>query len=183
MLGGTVHRILESVETDVAVFVDRGYLGARKILVPYRGGEHDRLALQIAARAARGSDAHVEVLHVTTSGTRGASKPATVRTEAERVFSSRTAESPLKWTFRSVDDPAPVDAVLREAAAYDLVVIGVSEEWGLESHLFGLRPERIAEQSPTSMLIVRKFGEARELSPESNTTASAPPPAEVSPVS
>jgi Kef-type K+ transport system membrane component KefB/nucleotide-binding universal stress UspA family protein len=176
MLGGTVHRILESVETDVAVFVDRGYLGARKILVPYRGGEHDRLALQIAARAARGAEAQVEVLHVTTTGARGASKPAAARSEAERVFAPRNAENPVTWAFRSVDDPSPVDAVLREAGGYDLVVIGVSEEWGLESHLFGLRPERIAEQSPTSMLIVRKFGEARELPSESDTTASAPPP-------
>jgi Kef-type K+ transport system membrane component KefB/nucleotide-binding universal stress UspA family protein len=180
MLGGTVHRILESVETDVAVFVDRGYLGARKVLVPYRGGEHDRLALQIAARAARGGAAQVEVLHVTTSGARGATKPTAARTEAERVFASpRSAENALNWAFRSIDDPSPVDAVLRESSGYDLVVIGVSEEWGLESHLFGLRPERIAEQSPTSMLIVRKFGEARELPSESDTTASASPPTEV----
>jgi Kef-type K+ transport system membrane component KefB/nucleotide-binding universal stress UspA family protein len=180
MLGGTVHRILETVETDVAVFVDRGYLGARKILVPYRGGEHDRLALQIAARAARGAEAQVEVLHVTAPGAPGATKPAAARSEAERTFASpRNAQNQLNWAFRSVDDPSPVDVVLREAAGRDLVVIGVSEEWGLESHLFGLRPERIAEQSPTSLLIVRKFGEARELPPESDTTASAPPPTEV----
>jgi nucleotide-binding universal stress UspA family protein len=179
MLGGTVHRILESVETDVAVFVDRGYFGARKILVPYRGGEHDRLALQIAARAARGAEAEVEVLHVTTPDVRadgGNTKPTAARGEAERAFTSRGEQNPLKWGFRSVEDASPVDAVLREAAGYDLVVIGVSEEWGLESHLFGLRPERIAEQSPTSMLIVRKHGEARELppmEPEQTTTAPA----------
>ena len=41
----------------------------------------------------------------------------------------------------------------------DLVVIGVSEEWGLESHLFGLRPERIAASCPTSLLIVRAHEE------------------------
>jgi nucleotide-binding universal stress UspA family protein len=176
MLGGTVHRILETVETDVAVFVDRGYFGGRKILVPYRGGEHDRLALQIAARAARGAEAQVEVLHVISSGARGGSKPAAARTEAERLFAPRGAERPHNWSFRSIDDASPVDAVLRESASYDLVVIGVSEEWGLESHLFGLRPERIAEQSPTSMLIVRKFGEVRELPTELDAMASAPPP-------
>jgi Kef-type K+ transport system membrane component KefB/nucleotide-binding universal stress UspA family protein len=180
MLGGTVHRILESVETDVAVFVDRGFLGARKILVPYRGGEHDRLALQIAARAARGAEAQVEVLHVTMSSERGRIKPAAARAEAERVLAPRGTTNPLNWGFRAVEDLSPVDAVLREAAGYDLVVIGVSEEWGLESHLFGLRPERIAEQSPASMLIVRKFGEARELPSESDSTASTAPPTEAS---
>jgi nucleotide-binding universal stress UspA family protein len=178
MLGGTVHRILESVDTDVAVFVDRGYLGARKILVPFRGGEHDRLALQIAARAARGAEAEVEVLHVVSDNARGGPRPATARGEAERVFAPRSAQQQLKWAFRSVEDASPVDAVLREAGGYDLVVIGVSEEWGLESHLFGLRPERIAEQSPTSMLIVRKFGEARERPAESEQTTGTPAAAE-----
>jgi hypothetical protein len=35
-------------------------------------------------------------------------------------------------------------------------VIGVSDEWGLSSSLFGWRPERIAGQSTASLLIVRK---------------------------
>ena len=34
-----------------------------------------------------------------------------------------------------------------------------SEEWGLESHLFGMRPERIAASCPTSLLIVRAHEE------------------------
>jgi nucleotide-binding universal stress UspA family protein len=177
MLGGTVHRILENVQTDVAVFVDRGYLGARKILVPYRGGEHDRLALQSAARAARGGEAQAEGLHVASPEAKGGARPAAARADAERVLAPRSGPTQLNWAFRSVEDPSPVDAVLREAGGYDLVVIGVSEEWGLESHLFGLRPERIAEQSPTSMLVVRKFGEARELPSEPEQSTAAPTPA------
>jgi nucleotide-binding universal stress UspA family protein len=171
MLGGTVHHVLESVETDVAIFVDRGYIGARRILVPYLGGEHDRLALQLAARAARGASAEVTVLHVTSPGLRGR-KPGAAKSEAERAFAASGGQPAVTTEFRRVEDESPVDAVLREAPRYDLVVIGVSEEWGLESHVFGLRPERIAEQSATSMLIVRKHGETREVSPGS---AEAPP--------
>lgn len=40
------------------------------------------------------------------------------------------------------------------------MVIGVSEEWGLAPHRFGWQPERIASESPTSLLIVRKRGDA-----------------------
>jgi len=47
--------------------------------------------------------------------------------------------------------------VLHQAPQFDLVIIGVAEEWGLESHLFGWRAERIARDCPTSMLIVRKY--------------------------
>ncbi len=161
MLGGTVHHVLETVETDVAVFVDRGFLGARKILVPYLGGEHDRLALQLAGRAARGAEAEVTVFHVVTPETRSG-KASGAKSVVERVFAAGAGQATLKWSFRSVEDASPVDAVLRESPGYDLVVIGVSEEWGLESHLFGLRPERIAEESPASMLIVRRHGETRD---------------------
>ncbi len=164
MLGGTVHRVLEKVETDVAIFVDRGYLGARRILVPYLGGEHDRLALQLAARAARGGQAEVVVLHVTSNSERSgkSGKTSSAKSDVDRAFAAVSGQQPITWDFRHIDDPSPVDVVLRESAQFDLVVIGVSEEWGLESQLFGLRPERIAEESPTSMLIVRKHGEARE---------------------
>lgn len=171
MLGGTVRRVMSSVETDVAVFVDRGYLGARRILVPYLGGEHDRLALQLAARAARGSQAEVVVLHVTSKR----SAP-TVRSVVERTLS---AGSPINWSLNELTDASPVDVVLRESASFDLVVIGVSEEWGLESHLFGLRPERVAEQSPASMLIVRKHPNSPDLAElEAPVATVTPAPAE-----
>ena len=64
ILGGTVHRVLTGCETDVAIFVDRGFRQARKILVPYLGSDHDRLAVTLAARMARNTDAQVTVLHV-----------------------------------------------------------------------------------------------------------------------
>jgi hypothetical protein len=49
-----------------------------------------------------------------------------------------------------------VDAVLQFSGQYDLVVVGMSEDWGLESHLFGLRAERIAQEWQGSLLLVRK---------------------------
>jgi nucleotide-binding universal stress UspA family protein len=70
--------------------------------------------------------------------------------------------------MKVVEDPSPVDAVLREAATADLVLIGVAEEWDLESQFFGFRPQRIALECPTSLLIVRKF--ARGQAAATNTT-------------
>jgi hypothetical protein len=48
-----------------------------------------------------------------------------------------------------------VESVLQEATDYDLTVLGVGEGWQLEPHVFGLRPERIAAQCPSSLLVVR----------------------------
>jgi nucleotide-binding universal stress UspA family protein len=52
---------------------------------------------------------------------------------------------------------SPVDAVLGERDRFDLVILGVGEEWGLESSFIGLNSERIADEWPGSMLVVRRF--------------------------
>jgi nucleotide-binding universal stress UspA family protein len=52
---------------------------------------------------------------------------------------------------------------LKQAAGFDLVILGIAEEWGLESHLFGWRPERIARDSPASLMIVRRAPRADAL--------------------
>jgi nucleotide-binding universal stress UspA family protein len=160
ILGGTVHRVLTSAPADVAIFVNRAADDAapKKILVPYLGSAHDRLALELAGRLAKASGATITALHVVPP-TRGAGggeeKVLGAKTEVDKVFNEPGHASPV--TFRVVEDPSPVDAVLREADKADLVVIGVAEEFGLESHLFGFRPQRIALECPKSLLIVRKF--------------------------
>jgi nucleotide-binding universal stress UspA family protein len=156
MLGGTVHRVMTSVEADVGVLVDRGFLGVQRLLVPYMGDRHDRLALQLASRLARNAKAAVTVLHVVPPE-RAATRTGPAGEVVRRVFDDPTQPVPVE--IRVVEGGSPVEAVLRAAGDFDLVVVGVSEEWGLESNLFGLRPERIAEGSPTSLLIVRAHEE------------------------
>jgi hypothetical protein len=80
------------------------------------------------------------------------------KNEVDRTYSEPGQKAPVQ--FRVVEDHSPVRAVLAEARQADLTVIGVSEEWGLESQLFGWRPQRIAQDSPNSLLLVRKYGQA-----------------------
>src|SRR5436305_15164982 len=65
------------------------------------------------------------------------------------------AQSSAPVDYQVVEDPRPLDVVVERARQFDLVVVGVEEQWGLASHLFGWRPERLAADSPASMLIVR----------------------------
>ena len=62
-------------------------------------------------------------------------------------------------------------------AAVALIVIGLAEEWGLTSHLFGFRAERIASESRASLLLVRKHLPFAELQPRpvSRPTAAESP--------
>jgi hypothetical protein len=119
----------------------------------------------------RNVDAEVTVLHVAPSSVTGAGGAhEAVRREFEEPGTEKQQKLPTV-RFDVVHDASPVDAVLREAQkGYDLVIIGVSEEWGLESHLFGFRPERIAEQVDCSMLIVRKHRRAVSTTTTATTT-------------
>ena len=153
LLGGTVHRVLTSVPADVGVFLDRGFRSAKRILVPYLGGRHDRLAIELAGRLARNAGAEVTVLHVTSP--KGGEPALNAKQAVEQAFNDPT--QPLPVHLRVIESADPVGAVLEQACDFNLVVIGVAEEWGLEHHLFGWRPERIAAGCPTSLLLVRQY--------------------------
>ncbi len=170
ILGGTVHRVLHHCQTNVGIFVDRGFEHTRKILVPFMGGDHDRLALELAARISRSMNAAVTVLHVIEPSMDRTKRGA--KEEVDRAFTDPAMASSV--TFRVVEDESPVDVVLRESAQFDLIVIGVSEEWGMESRLIGLKPERIARESASSLLIVRKFAGRQPRSASTSSPADRP---------
>jgi Kef-type K+ transport system membrane component KefB len=172
ILGGTVHRVMSQCETDVAVFVDRGFESARRILVPYMGSSHDRLALELAGRIARNKGASVTVLHIVPPSRK--KPPLDAKKIVDRTFTDPALAA--KVTLRVVEERSPVNVVVRDAADQDLVIIGVSEEWGLESHLFGWRPQRIARDCPTSMMIVRKYQAAPVASEASEGERLVPSP-------
>ena len=171
ILGGTVHRVLTGAPADVAIFVARSNDVPKKILVPYLGGVHDRLALEIANRMAKTADVQIIALHVVPPRRDNKDEVLGAQAEVTKVFNEPGAASPVQ--FKVVEDHSPVDAVLREAEHVDLVIVGVAEEWGLESQVFGFRPQRIALECPRSLLLVRKFGRGATLRPSATPAASA----------
>ncbi|HEX8342285.1 MAG TPA: cation:proton antiporter [Tepidisphaeraceae bacterium] len=153
LLGGVVSRVLTGTDCDVGIFIDRNYRQPTRVLVPFMGSVHDQLALKIADKVGRACGAAITVLHVTQN-------PGDVREPIDRAFADPTQKAAV--TVKVVPGTAPAEAVLSEAGEYDLVIVGVTEEWGLESSLLGMRPERIARDCPSSMLIVRRFVQAEE---------------------
>ena len=136
VLGGTVQAVMRESAAEVVVLIDRGLAWPPgRILVPYAGTVQDR-----SAPSASGGIGNI-VLTVLAVMRPGAVAP---RVEAET--------SP---EVRLVESASPVDAVIREAAAHDLTVLGVGEGWQLEPHVFGLRHERLAAECPSSLLVVR----------------------------
>jgi Kef-type K+ transport system membrane component KefB len=155
ILGGTVHRVMTASDCDVAVFVDRDFGSAKNILVPFLGGKHDRMALDLAGRVARNGSASLTILHVVPPHRSESDAVLNVRAAVDRTFADPTQPTPVN--FQVIEDSSPVEAVIQAAREYDLVVVGVEEQWGMQSQLFGFKPERIAQQTATSLLIVRKY--------------------------
>ena len=132
---------------------------AGRVLVPFLGSSHDRLALELAARIGRHGDTEITVLHVVPPERNdpgaAATPPLHAGTAVDRVFNEPGQSCGVR--MKVVRDASPVDAVIRESVGFDLVLVGLGEEWGLESHLFGFRTERIALSVETSLLMVRKY--------------------------
>ncbi|QDE65745.1 MULTISPECIES: cation:proton antiporter domain-containing protein [Myxococcus] len=147
VLGGTVHEVMREASGPVAVLVDRGLSDIKRVLVPFAGSRHDRAALALSRRLLKQAGAEVTVLHVTSDlgGNGGA------RAQVEELFPATEGGVTLKV----VRSDAPDEAALEEARhGYDLVIVGIGAQWGLEDKLFGLHRERIIRDVPGSLLVV-----------------------------
>jgi nucleotide-binding universal stress UspA family protein len=145
ILSGTIQHVMAHASADVAVYVARRAPPWKRVLVPFARGPHDRAALELAGRLANGTT-EITVLHVVAPG-----KP--------RDHGRAVEMGPEKMTLKVVECDDPIDALATEArTGYDLVIVGASDNWGLEPRLFGARHERVAEACAGSVMIVRRFG-------------------------
>ncbi len=156
VLGGTVADVLEKARTDVGVFIDRGLEQVRKVLVPFQGTPDDKAALSLARRMTAGS-AEITILHVIKPG-RAEEERLGARQEFDQTFTEEGPYNRASVRMKLVSHDKPAVAALEEAAkGYDLVIVGAGQQWGLERRLFGMAPELMVEQCPTSLLLVRQY--------------------------
>jgi nucleotide-binding universal stress UspA family protein len=91
------------------------------------------------------------VLHVVKPGRKGAGDLG-----ASDAVGAVFEEDGGRVVMEVVEHDAPAEAVLdRSRAGYDLVVVGLGRGWGLAERRFGIQPERLLRDCPTSLLVVR----------------------------
>ena len=151
LLGGIVYEVMKNAFSAVGVFVDRGMAAPRRVLVLFRGSPHDLAALSLAHRLMLHASAEVTVMAVSENEAEHTGLELALGQAVDRVFRTRD-EVRVKTSI----DSSAVAAVLAESArGYDLVVVGVGKVWGLEQRLIGMHPERLMQDSPVSLLVVR----------------------------
>ncbi|MEM6645926.1 MAG: amino acid permease [Bacteroidota bacterium] len=150
-----VKRIIMETQADLAVLRDRGVSQIKNILVPWGGGKHAHLGLELALRIARATGAAVHLQRIMRAGADMTDERlALVRDVAYLV----EGYNPVLY---HVDEATEVvDGIQGRLAAetYDLVIIGASHEWSIKTALFGTITDVIADRAYCSVMMVRRFG-------------------------
>jgi nucleotide-binding universal stress UspA family protein len=150
MLGGVVYHVMNDAHCDVGAFLDRGLSRVERVLLPFVGSLHDHAALRLAKRLVeRGGE--VTLLHVKKPDEEAPDK--TVRRTASQVFEEPSGGM---VNILMAYDREPLEVALKECNnGYDLLVVGIGRDWGLEQRLVGVYQERLMRESPISVLVVR----------------------------
>ncbi|MGQ0618186.1 MAG: cation:proton antiporter domain-containing protein [Acidimicrobiia bacterium] len=154
ILGGVVGEVLRRATTDVAVLVDPVGAGVNlakgaKILVPYGGGYHEDVGLDIALRMAQASGAGITLL-----GPPGESEVHELADRAALAYQGTGV-----WTVPVPvgDDPGLV--LVEHARDADLVVLGVGDAWVKDQRTLGGLREAVAARTVAPLIIVRSHGQ------------------------
>jgi amino acid transporter len=155
--GSPAKNILQNAPCDVAILLARKFSQIKRILIPIGGGPHARLGLRLASQFAQGENAELTALRVL----RPNPEPD-IEVEKEglrRVVADVLKETASRVSPQIVVSDNVIEAILDTAreGKYDLLVIGASEEWQIKSLLAGSLPDAVADRSPCSVLLVRRF--------------------------
>lgn len=149
-----LQRIMAELPADLAVLKDRGVESIQSILLPWGGGLHAQLGLEIALRMAEATGAKVNLLRVVRDD---------VDVEAEKAALAETVarfvddDAPVQYLVHKADSvTGGIDAAMQETP-HDFVIIGASREWTFRQVLFGSIPDVVADGAGCSVLMVRRY--------------------------
>ncbi|CAN5492926.1 amino acid permease [soil metagenome] len=149
-----VQSIIRKIKADVGILKDRGLDKINSILLPWGGGYHAQLGLEIGIRIARALNAELKIIRLVKPGTN-------VGVEENEM---RKIIDPMIGGFENLTiDISESDDVTTgihqsfERHNPDLVIIGASHEWSIRNVLFGTITDIVADSAPCSVLMVRRY--------------------------
>ncbi len=153
ILGGTARGVLNETPANIGILIDKGLEKITRVLVPYLGGPQDHAALVAAERLSQMPNVEVTILHVVHSHRGSEEKPLGVRDLMNKYVASSGAAQQVH--FSVIESDSPTDVVTAESHRYDLMILGLAEEWNLDTGILSLHEESVAQLAPCSILIVR----------------------------
>lgn len=149
-----VQRIIKNLKADVGILKNRGLKKIDSILLPWGGGLHAWLGLELAVRIARIHDAELKILRLVKKGTNIEEERKSLLKEITPLVSDFNR---LTLEIRLADDVTSGIMADFEDDSHDLVIIGASREFNIRNVLIGTIPDIIADRAPCSVLMVRRY--------------------------
>ena len=149
-----IQRIVQNLTADVGVLKPRGLASVERILLPWGGGMHAQLGLEIAVRIARATGASVDLLRVVRPDVDAESETEALSQTVSQIVGE---DNEVQYLVRGSETVTEgIEAALADGS-YDLTIIGASREWSVRQVLFGSIPDVIADQADCSVLMVRRY--------------------------
>ena len=149
-----VRRVVAGVPSDFAVLKDRGLEDLDRILVPWGGGRHARLGLEVALRIAAATGARIDLLRAVKGDVDPGRESVDVLGEIQTLIDQ--VDVSVDVLVEPSEDVVTTIVAVAERGDHDLLVIGASGETGLRTVLFGTIPDIVADRAPCSVLLVRR---------------------------
>jgi len=152
----TIDAVVRESPCDIAVVKQRGLDRVQSILVPVRGGPHAELAMRISRDLAKRFGAKMVVLHVVPKGI----GDRAVQREQVAVDAFVREHAGTRRATGLIREALSVrQAIIREAANHQLVVMGASAQPTNASpdgrYLFGTLAESVASKARPTVIVVK----------------------------
>jgi CIC family chloride channel protein len=165
LFGSVIDSIVDDPPSDCAIVRYRAQRTVRSILVPVGGGPNSRRAVQLAvSMAAQGEDglATVTLLYITPPG---AGQPGLVR--AEQAFRESLVGVEYELLEKRVTQGKEIAETIltfskesETQPAYDLIVIGATNEPLFKNLLVGNISAKVAQEAEVTVIVVKRRSSA-----------------------
>jgi len=153
----SVIEIYREMKTNLGVMTEKELGSIRNILVPVGGGIHSRLAIHLADEIAKQENAQLDFIRVLPAE-KDVEMVEDQMAYLQEVVITELKEQPGNAILRLSFSDNVENAILNEIKqhAYDLVIIGSSDEENMTKYLFGQVVSQVAEKASCPILVVRR---------------------------
>lgn len=146
---GVVARLLEDSESDVMILKDnRQTRSYRNILFPYGGGPYSRDTARLVRRIGLAYGATITLVRITDD-------PGDHPEMLEDMAQLAAQLGPD--TRYLLHHGELVEELTRLSSGYDLMVLGVSLDWGIAQRFTGLKTDAVAREAHCPVLLVKSY--------------------------
>jgi len=154
-MGPIIDTVIRDAPCDVTVVKGREWGQIDKILVPTAGGPNSARAARLAMLLSESYGSQVTALYVQSGQTTPERMEENRRRIAQTLAGLEFSRPPEQKVI--IADNV-IEGIVEEAAAYDLVLLGASEEAMFDRFVFGSIPQQIAARLPKTVIMVKEYG-------------------------